>query len=110
MANYVGPGAGRKNQENGPIQRSENERASLFDKKSKKKQNIEVFPRQSAAINVPFIRARVAELADALDLGSSGETYRGSSPLSRTIYPFKQLQHIFSVPLPFSARSKRPLC
>ena len=27
--------------------------------------------------------ARVAELADALDLGSSGETYRGSSPLSR---------------------------
>jgi len=27
--------------------------------------------------------ARVAELADALDLGSSGETYRGSNPLSR---------------------------
>ena len=29
--------------------------------------------------------ARVAELADALDLGSSRETYRGSNPLSRTI-------------------------
>ena len=28
--------------------------------------------------------ARVAELVDALDLGSSGETCRGSSPLSRT--------------------------
>ncbi len=28
--------------------------------------------------------ARVAELVDALDLGSSGETRRGSSPLSRT--------------------------
>ena len=28
--------------------------------------------------------ARVAELADALDLGSSRETYRGSNPLSRT--------------------------
>ena len=29
--------------------------------------------------------ARVAELADALDLGSSGEIRRGSTPLSRTI-------------------------
>ncbi len=29
--------------------------------------------------------ARVAELVDALDLGSSGVTCRGSSPLSRTI-------------------------
>ena len=28
--------------------------------------------------------ARVAELADALDLGSSGEIRRGSTPLSRT--------------------------
>ena len=28
--------------------------------------------------------ARVAELADALDLGSSGATRRGSNPLSRT--------------------------
>ena len=28
--------------------------------------------------------ARVAELADALDLGSSGATRRGSTPLSRT--------------------------
>ena len=28
--------------------------------------------------------ARVAELADALDLGSSGETRAGSSPVSRT--------------------------
>ena len=34
--------------------------------------------------------ARVAELADALDLGSSGETFRGSTPLSRTI-PFLPL-------------------
>ena len=33
--------------------------------------------------------ARVAELADALDLGSSGETYRGSNPLSRTTFNFK---------------------
>ena len=29
-------------------------------------------------------KARVAELVDALDLGSSGVTCRGSSPLSRT--------------------------
>ncbi len=29
--------------------------------------------------------ARVAELADALDLGSSGATHGGSSPPSRTI-------------------------
>jgi hypothetical protein len=29
--------------------------------------------------------ARVAELADALDLGSSPERDRGSNPLSRTI-------------------------
>jgi hypothetical protein len=41
-ANYVGPGAGRKNQESDPIQRSENESASLFDKRTEKKQNIEV--------------------------------------------------------------------
>ena len=32
--------------------------------------------------------ARVAELADALDLGSSRETYRGSNPLSRTTCRF----------------------
>ena len=30
--------------------------------------------------------ARVAELADALDLGSSGETRAGSTPVSRTIF------------------------
>ena len=30
--------------------------------------------------------ARVAELADALDLGSSGLNHRGSSPLSRISY------------------------
>jgi hypothetical protein len=41
-----------------------------------KKQPIDFIP------NRP--RARVAELADALDLGSSGETCRGSNPLSRT--------------------------
>ena len=35
-------------------------------------------------IFLTFPRARVAELADALDLGSSGETFRGSTPLSRT--------------------------
>ena len=29
--------------------------------------------------------ARVAELADALDLGSSGATCRGSNPLSRIL-------------------------
>ena len=29
-------------------------------------------------------RARVAELADALDLGSSGEILTGSTPVSRT--------------------------
>ena len=32
-----------------------------------------------------LVHARVAELADALDLGSSGVTRRGSNPLSRTI-------------------------
>ena len=30
------------------------------------------------------VKARVAELADALDLGSSGETLAGSIPASRT--------------------------
>ncbi len=30
--------------------------------------------------------ARVAELEDALDLGSSGETHAGSSPALRTIF------------------------
>ncbi len=38
--------------------------------------------RNSLIIN----NARVAELADALDLGSSGEIRRGSTPLSRTIF------------------------
>ena len=37
--------------------------------------------------------ARVAELADALDLGSSRETYRGSNPLSRTIPSFFHRQN-----------------
>ena len=32
--------------------------------------------------------ARVAELVDALDLGSSGVTREGSSPSFRTILPF----------------------
>jgi hypothetical protein len=32
-------------------------------------------------------RMRVAELADALDSGSSGEIRKGSNPLSRTISP-----------------------
>ncbi len=31
-----------------------------------------------------LVPARVAELVDALDLGSSGISRRGSSPLSRT--------------------------
>ena len=33
--------------------------------------------------------AKVAELADALDLGSSGATRRGSTPLFRTIFFIK---------------------
>jgi hypothetical protein len=37
--------------------------------------------------------ARVAELVDALDLGSSGEIRRGSSPLSRTTAPTKHLRN-----------------
>ena len=36
--------------------------------------------------------AAVAELVDALDLGSSGETRGGSSPLSRTIILFSLLK------------------
>ena len=36
-------------------------------------------------------RAKVAELVDALDLGSSGETREGSSPSFRMFY-FKCLQ------------------
>ena len=34
---------------------------------------------------IDSVSARVAELEDALDLGSSGAIRRGSSPLSRTI-------------------------
>ena len=37
-------------------------------------------------MSLVFPIARVAELADALDLGSSGVTRRGSNPLSRTIF------------------------
>ena len=40
-------------------------------------------------------RARVAELADALDLGSSGATRRGSTPLSRTTSLFLLFQYPF---------------
>jgi hypothetical protein len=38
--------------------------------------------------------ARVAELADALDLGSSTERYRGSNPLSRTTLFFFPILHL----------------
>ena len=41
-------------------------------------------PQTSGASRV----ARVAESADALDLGSSGETRAGSTPVSRTSYIF----------------------
>jgi hypothetical protein len=33
-----------------------------------------------------IVNARVAELADAPDLGSGSERIRGSSPLARTIF------------------------
>ncbi len=36
--------------------------------------------------------ARVAELADALDLGSSGETRAGSTPVSRTFCLWNMLE------------------
>jgi hypothetical protein len=42
-------------------------------------------------MNHRFLSARVAELADALDLGSSGVTYGGSSPPSRTNFNFNDL-------------------
>ena len=42
-----------------------------------------------------FPSARVAELADALDLGSSGEIRRGSNPLSRTTNKIKKLETVF---------------
>gem|GEM_PF-2163263 len=47
--------------------------------------------------------ARVAELADALDLGSSGETFRGSTPLSRTTSPslLSWQPSLFCIPKPF---------
>ncbi len=48
-------------------------------------------------------RARVAELADALDLGSSPERGRGSNPLSRTSPPFSSIGRnpaFFIVPAP----------
>jgi hypothetical protein len=41
--------------------------------------------------------ARVAELADALDLGSSGETRAGSTPVSRTS-PFVARSYNESLP------------
>ena len=40
--------------------------------------------------------AGVAELADALDLGSSGATRGGSSPLTRTNYLNSCLSRVFS--------------
>ena len=39
--------------------------------------------------------ARVAELADALDLGSSGETCGGSNPPPRTTTIIKVLQRLY---------------
>jgi hypothetical protein len=38
------------------------------------------------------VYAGVAELADALDLGSSGATHEGSSPFARTIVKSVQAQ------------------
>ena len=38
----------------------------------------------------PLLFADVAELVDALDLGSSGVTRGGSSPLIRTIAPMSR--------------------
>ena len=40
----------------------------------------------------PLLFADVAELVDALDLGSSGVTRGGSSPLIRTIAPKIRVQ------------------
>jgi hypothetical protein len=54
-------------------------------------------PEKSFKINY----ARVAELADALDLGSSGETCGGSNPPPRTtkIKQLRDFQHICKFPL-----------
>ena len=43
-----------------------------------------------------FKRAKVAELADAPDLGSGGETHGGSSPPFRTksVHPLKVLKNM----------------
>ena len=61
--------------------------------------------------------ARVAELADALDLGSSGVTRRGSTPLSRTTLHFSSTRHsptyfllsscILLLPFPYRQNEKR---
>ena len=50
----------------------------------RQKTTLEIWPRPGDGVPV----ARVAELADAPDLGSGGETCGGSSPPSRTIYAF----------------------
>ena len=40
------------------------------------------------------INAGVAELADALDLGSSAARRGGSTPFTRTIYKIKKYKHM----------------
>ena len=55
--------------------------------------------------------ARVAELADALDLGSSGETRTGSNPVSRIYNEGEGIRRLPARPSPFGqiARMVRPL-
>ena len=64
----------------------------LYLTKGAENSKIEIILRRSAFIRVPLFRARVAELADALDLGSSGETFRGSTPLSRTKFITREVR------------------
>ena len=44
-----------------------------------------------------IVRASVAELVDALDLGSSGEIRGGSIPSTRTIYEYLKTAFLNSI-------------
>jgi hypothetical protein len=58
--------------------------------------------------SLPFGKARVAELADALDLGSSGETRPGSTPGSRSCRPPSMLDVQHSMPRTQNAFQQTP--
>ena len=55
-----------------------------------------------------FIHAGVAELADALDLGSSGHPRAGSSPVTRTPQKSNQLIAFFIPEIHFSPQPGTP--